>query len=314
MSGFGGWNGPSGMWHSAPANGPARVRVITDSASDILPSHAQAIGLIVVPNLIVMDGAAYRDGIDITASQFYARLPRLRTPPYTQPASVETVYNAYQAAFQQGATDIVSIHVSGRLSKIVQNATAARSYLFPPAIDIIDSRQTGIGMWPAVIRAAQLANLGAPAQVIHETVISILARTRMYAMVESLEPLRRSGRIGRARELVGTILDAHPIITVDQGEVTPVATVRPRARSLARLRELAQEVGEIESLLMCGTSIESIAQFEALFVGHYRGTIQKTWLGPTNGANTGPCIAVTVVAREAQRVSPSPEQSAHFGA
>jgi len=297
MSGYTAWNSQSGTWNNPPVQGPARVRVVTDSASDILPSHAHAIGVVVVPSRVIMDGSVYRDGIDITGAQFYARLPHLRTPPYTEPATPEEFYYAYQMAFSQGATSVVAIHVSSRLSKIVQHAMAARDYLAPAPIDLIDSQQAGIGMWPAVIRAAQLARMGAPAHVVHNTVTSILVRTRMYAMVESLEPLRRNGRIGRARELVGTLLDAHPIITIEQGEVTPVATVRPRERGLLRLRELVQEAGEIESLLMCGTSIESIAQLETLFSEHYQGTIQKTWLGPAIGANTGPAVAVAVVVR-----------------
>jgi DegV family protein with EDD domain len=300
MSGNGPWNGQTGTWsawNNAPAPGPARVRIVTDSASDILPSHANAIGVIVVPSLVIMDGSVYRDGIDITGAQFYTRLPRMRTPPYTEPASAEDFYYAYQMAFSQGATAVVAIHVSSRLSKIVQHAVAARDYLAPAPIVLIDSQQAGIGMWPAVIRAAQLAQMGAPTHVIHENVISYLARTRMYAMVESLEPLRRNGRIGRARELVGTLLDSHPIITIEQGEVTPIATVRPRERGLQRLRELALEAGEIESLLICGTSIESISQLETLFVEHYNSTIQKTWLGPSIGANTGPAVAVAVVVR-----------------
>ena len=300
MSGYSAWNGQTGTWNSlnsAPAPGPARVRIVTDSASDILPSHANAIGVIVVPSRVIMDGSVYRDGIDITGAQFYTRLPRLRTPPYTEPASAEEFYYAYQMAFSQGATAVVAIHVSSRLSKIVQHAIAARDYLAPAPIVLIDSQQAGIGMWPAVIRAAQLAQIGAPPHVIHDNVISYLARTRMYAMVESLEPLRRNGRIGRAQEIVGTILDAHPIITIEKGEVTPVATVRPRERGLQRLRELALEAGEIESLLICGSNIESIAQLETLFVEHYEGTIQKTWLGPSIGANTGPAVAVAAVVR-----------------
>ncbi len=290
------WERPSGVWNPSP--GPARVRIVTDSASDILPSHAQAIGVIVAPNRIIIDGTAYRDSIDITASQFYAYLPRLSTPPYTEPASPEDFYTAYQTAFRQGATAVVSIHLSGRLSKVVQHATLARDYLAPAPIDVIDTGLTSIGMWPAVIRAAQLARMGAPMHVVHESVVSIAARTRAYAMVESLEPLRRAGRIGRARALLGTALDAHPIITIEQGEVSPVATVRPRARGLVRLRELAQAVGPIEMLLICGTSIESIAQFEAILAEQYQGTIQKTWLGATNGANIGPCVAVAVVERQ----------------
>jgi len=288
------------LWthQSSPTPNRPHVRIVTDSASDILPSHAQAIGAFVVPSWIAMDGAYLRDGIDISASQFYARLPHLRTPPHTEPATPQEFYHVYQTAFRQGATAVVSIHVSSRLSKIVEHAMIARDHLALGTIDIIDSLQAGIGMWPAVIRAAQLARMGAPLPVIHETTISILARTRLYALVESLEQLRRNGRIGRARELIGTLLDAHPIITVEQGEVTPVETGRTRARGLARLRELVENAGELETLLICGASIESIGQLETVLAGTYRGVIQKTWLGPAIGSNTGPCVAVALVARQ----------------
>jgi DegV family protein with EDD domain len=187
--------------------------------------------------------------------------------------------------------------VSSRLSKTVEHAAAAGGYFPPQSIDVIDSLQAGIGMWPAVIRATQLARLGAPAHVIRETAASVLARTRLYALVESLEQLRRNGRIGRAQALLGTMLDAHPIITIEQGEVTPVETVRPRARGVLRLRELVQEAGALETLLVCGTNIESIGQLEAVLAEQFQGPIQKTWLGPAIGANTGPCVAVAAVAR-----------------
>ena len=301
MSMFGripGWEPSAGVREPAPpAGGAARVRIVTDSASDILPNHARAIGALVIPTRIVMDGAVFRDGIDLTASEFYARLPRLQTPPSTEPASPQEFYQAYRTAFFQGATAIISIHVSSRLSKTVEHAAAAGGYFPPHSIDVIDSLQAGIGMWPAVIRATQLARLGAPAHVIRETASSVLARTRLYALVESLEQLRRNGRIGRAQALLGTMLDAHPIITIEQGEVTPVETVRPRARGLLRLRELVQEAGALETLLVCGTNIESIGQLEAVLAEQFQGPIQKTWLGPAIGANTGPCVAVAAVAR-----------------
>ncbi len=294
----------SGWWPSSGAGAPGRapgserVCIVTDSASDILPSHARAIGVIVVPSRIVMDGAVFRDGIDMTASHFYARLPHLRTPPRTEPPTPEEFYRAYQAAFHQGAMAIVSIHVSSRLSKIVQHATAASNYLAPTAIDVIDSQQASTGLWPAVTRASQLARMGAPAHVIHETVVSILARTRMYALVESLDQHARNGRISRARAWLGSVVDAHPIITIENGEVTPLETVRPRARGLLRLRELVQEAGALETLLVSATSIESTGQIQALLAEDYPGTIQQTWLGPAIGANTGPCVAVAAVSRQ----------------
>jgi DegV family protein with EDD domain len=280
----------------------ARVRIITDSASDILQSHARAIGIIVVPNRIVMDGHIFRDGIDISAAQFYARLPRARPAPYTEPASPADFHQAYQTAFAQGATAIVSIHVSSQFSQVVPHAAAARDYLAPAPIYIIDSLQLGIGMWPAVIEASRIAHLGAPVQAIHERAISLLARTHVFVMVESLEPLRRSGRISRVQGLVGSLIDAHPILTLDRGEARLVETVRSRRRAVLRLsemvREVARTVGDIESLLICGTSIESIAEMETLLARKYEGMIRKTWLGPTIGANLGPAIAVALVAGE----------------
>lgn len=293
-------SGASGHGEAFQPHASPRVRIITDSAADILPSHARAIGLIVVPSRIVLDGEVYRDGIDLTASQFYARLPRLRTPPHSEPASPEDFASAFQMAFHQGATAIICINVSSRLSNMAKNAMAARVAVAPHAIEVIDSRQAGIGMWPSVIRAAQLANVGAPPRLIHDTIMSLLARTRMYALLESLEQLRRTGRIGRARALLGTLLDAHPIITVEQGEVTPVDTVRPRARGLSRLCELVHEAGELESLLVCGTSIETIGQIETVLAEGYHSPIQKTWLGPAIGSNTGPCVAVAAVAQQLQ--------------
>jgi DegV family protein with EDD domain len=297
MSGYPAW-----LSHPAPTRpAPAKVRIVTDSASDILPSHARAIGVLVVPNRIVLDGYVLRDGIDITAAQFYARLPHARSAPHTEPAAPADFYNAYRAAFQQGATEIVSIHVSSRFSQVVRHALAARDHLAPAPIDVIDSLQLGIGMWPAVIAASRLAHLGASAQEVHARVLSLLARTHAYVMVESLEPLRRSGRIGRVQGLVGTIIDAHPILTLDHGEARLVETVRTRRRAVLRLcdlvHRLAQASGDIETLLVCGTSIESIAEMETLLAEQYAGIIQKTWLGPAIGANLGPAIAVAVVIR-----------------
>jgi fatty acid kinase fatty acid binding subunit len=289
-------------WFSSPTTqrrSPSRVRIVTDSASDILPSHAQAIGVFVVPNRIIMEGYALRDGIDISAAQFYARLPKMRVPPYTEPATSADFYQAYRTAFRLGASAIVSIHVSGGFSRVVNHAEAARDYLGSAPIDVIDSQQIGIGMWPAVIEAARLAHLGAGIQDVHERVTSLLARTHIFVLVESLEPLRRSGRIGRIQGLVGTLLDAHPILRFDQGEARLAETVRSRRRAALRLgelvRELTRSAGGAEMLLMCGTSIESIAEMETILIDQQAAVIRKTWLGPTIGANLGSAVAVAVV-------------------
>jgi DegV family protein with EDD domain len=273
----------------------ARVRVITDSASDILPSHARALGIILVPNRIVLGGTVYRDGVDMTASQFYAALPVSKNLPYTLPARPEDLYMAYRLAFQQGASEVISLHVSGRLSKVVDHAASAARALPGAHVEVIDTLQAGIGMWPAVIHAAQLARSGATFWQIKEAAEAVLGRTRMYFMVESLEFLRRGGRISWARERIGTLLDAHPILTLREGSVVPQENARRRIHALERLCDLALSGGKLEQVLMCGTSVELIGQMESVLKSRYAGTIQNTWLGPTLGANTGPGVAISAV-------------------
>lgn len=274
----------------------SRVRIVADSATDILPRHAQALGITVVPNQIVLDGHALRDGLDITPAEFFMRLPHARSVS-TKPATSRDFYYAYQAVFRQGATDILSIHVSSRVSQVVHNALTVQQFLAPAPIRVIDSQTAGIGMWPAVILAAKLASTGASIEDVSQATLALLARTRVYFLVESLEYLRRSGRIGRAQELLGTVLNAHPLLTIHNGEVAPVETVRPRWRALQRMRELALANGPPESLLICGSGIEPIAELERVLAEGYDGVIQKTWLGPTLGANTGPVLALAAVVR-----------------
>jgi len=241
-----------------------RVHIVTDSTATILPSHAQALGILVVPNRITLEGRVYRDAIDLTAAQFYARFPWVGRSVATEPASAEDFYHTYQWALAQGATAIVSIHASRRVSKVYANAVAARDALAPAMIDVIDSQLIGVGMWTAVVRAAQLASMGASPQAIHEHVLAVLARTRLYTVLESLEYIRRGGRSPRAVQLFGRMMNAYPILTYQDGEAAPVDSVRTRRRALQRMRELALGQWAVESLLVCGTSVEWIAQMEAV--------------------------------------------------
>ncbi len=287
---------PTSSSASLPWDRPrTRVRIVTDSTATILPSHAQALGILVVPNRITLEGRVYRDAIDLTAAQFYAQFPWVGRSVATEPASAEDFYLTYQWAFAQGATAIVSIHASRRVSKVFSNAMAARDALAPAMIDVIDSQLVGVGMWPAVVRAAQVASMGASPQAVHEHVVAVLARTRLYTLLESLEYVRRGGRSPRAVHFFGRVMNAYPILTYQNGEAAPVESVRTRRRGLQRMRELALGHGAIESLLVCGTSVEWIAQMEAALTEQYHGPLEKTWLSPTVGVHTGPSVAIGIV-------------------
>jgi DegV family protein with EDD domain len=282
---------PSSPWlQSTP-----HVRIVTDSTATILPSHAQALGILVVPNRIIVQGRVYRDGVDINAAEFYRQFPRIGRSVVTEPASAEDLYSTYQWAFSQGATAIVSIHASRRVSLVYSHAQAAREALTPAPIDVIDSQFVGVGMWPAVIRAARLASTGASPQAILDGVATVLARTRLYALLESLDYMRRGGRSPRAVQLFGRALNAYPILSYQNGEVVPVDNVRTRPRAVQRMCQLAFGQGAVEEMLVCGTSVEWIAQMEAALAQQYHGTIQKTWLSPTIGVHTGPSVSIGVV-------------------
>jgi DegV family protein with EDD domain len=289
------WEDPSGISNVPPARDPARVRVVTDSTATILPSHAQALGIVVVPNRILLQGRVYRDAIDLTAAQFYARFPLVGLAVETAPASTEDFYSTYQWAFGRGATAIVSIHASRRVSQVFSNAVAARDALAPAVIDVIDSRLLGVGMWPAVVRAAKLANMGSSLQDVHEQVVAVLARTRLYTLLESIDYVRHGGRSPRAVSLFGRGKNVYPILTYQGGEAVPVESARTRQRGLQRMRDLALGQGAIESLLVCGTSAEWIAQMEAVLTEEYHGPLEKTWLSPTVGVHTGPSVAIGIV-------------------
>jgi DegV family protein with EDD domain len=248
-----------------------------------------------VPNRILLEGRVYRDGIDINAAEFYHRFPLIGRSVITEPASTEDLISAYQWAFTQGATAVVSIHASRRVSMVYTHALAAREALAPAPIDVIDSQFVGVGMWPAVIRAARLASMGASPQVIQEGVAAVLTCTRLYALLESLDYVRRGGRSPRAVAFFGRAFNAYPILSYQNGEAVPAASVRTRPRALQRMCQLAFGEGAVEELLVCGTSIEWTAQMEAALAQQYHGPIQKTWLSPTIGAHTGPSVSIGVV-------------------
>src|SRR5262249_5038605 len=162
-----------------------------------------------------------------------------KASPYTMPAPPEDFSAAYRFAFQQGATDIVSLHISGQLSEAVRHALAARDRIAGAPVQVVDTLQAGIGMWPAVTRAAHLARSGASASEIRDAVEATLQRTHLYFMVETLAYLRRGGRLRHDQAMMGTLLDAHPILSIRDGDLSQVESVRPRSRAVARMCELA---------------------------------------------------------------------------
>ncbi len=274
---------------------PSRVCVVTDSASDLSPQEAQALGATVVPATVFFGQNGYLDGIELTPQQFFQMLGKSPDLPHTEPPGAARMYGTYMQLITQGATAILSLHTSARLSAAVIAAREAAARLdghIP--ITVIDSEQGTTGLLPAVRFAAQMAQLGAPLDAIAAAAQDVLSRTRMYFLVETLEYLQRGGRIGRAKRLIGTLLDSKPILTIQGGEVVPVETVRTRQRAYERLLELVRDLGAVDELYVGQTSDELGLQVNQSLRHMYDGPIHRGWIGAGVGTHLG--VGVTVAA------------------
>lgn len=283
-----------------------RVAVVTDSASDLSVEEAQALGATVVPAIIYFGSKPYRDGLDLTSEQFFQALGQTADLPRTLPADAATFFATYMRLLSSGATAILSIHTSSDLSGAITSAREAaqqvsRQFGAPAPIVTLDSRQGTTGLLPAVRFAAQMAQVGAPVEAIAAAAQERLTRIRMYVLVETLEYLQRGGRIGRAQRLLGTLLDAKPIITIQDGVVTPVETARPRERAYERLLELVGNLGAIEEIYVGQTSEALGQQMVERLNRVYQGPIYRRWIGAGVGVNMGRGVTIAAVLADHSR-------------
>ena len=220
------------------------IRIVTDSTSDLPPALAEQLGVTVVPANVVIDDVNYRDGIDLTADEFYQRLvagPRL---PTTSQPSVGTFQAAYQEILEQG-DEIVSIHVSSKLSGTVNSAEQAKASLGDSVpIEVVDSHSASIAVTLKVLGAVDAARQSSFHREVADEVRRDLSRTTAVFALDTLEYLQKGGRVGKAQAFVGSLLSVKPILTLVDGEVHPLERPRNHQRAMRRLIELTREKGQ----------------------------------------------------------------------
>lgn len=217
------------------------IRIVTDSTSDLTPELAEALGVTVVPANVIIDDVNYRDGVDLTSDEFYRRLLAGPSLPTTSQPSVGTFQAAYQEIIDQG-DEIVSIHVSGKLSGTVNSAAQAKSSLGDDApIEVIDSGGASIALALIIAAAEESVDGAGSYRELAEQVRRDLPRTTAVFALDTLEYLQKGGRIGKAQAFVGTLLSVKPILTLLDGEVHPLERPRNHQRAMRRLAELTRE-------------------------------------------------------------------------
>jgi DegV family protein with EDD domain len=216
-----------------------KVAIVTDSTADLTPELVEELGVTVVPLQVIFGNEAYREGVDITTEEFYERLVKSRPLPTTSAPSVGDFQEVYERLLEE-VDSIVSIHIGAKLSGTVQAAhTARQSLAKPERIELVDSQAASMAMGLAIIEAAEASRAGAKLAEVKAAAESAVQRTHVLFMLDTLEYLRRGGRIGRARAYLGALLSVKPILTLREGEVYPEERVRTRARGLERIIQSA---------------------------------------------------------------------------
>lgn len=214
------------------------VAVVTDSTAYLPAGLAAQRGIRVVPLEVRLGAQVGKEGVDIDAAAVSAALADHQTVQTSRPAPAEFA-TTYRAALDDGAAGVVSVHLSSELSGTWDAARLAAEEVGPERVRVVDSRATAMGLGYAVLDAADAAEWGADGSAVEAAAAAVAARCRVFFCVDTLDRLRRGGRIGAAAALVGGALAVKPLLHVAGGRIVPLEKVRTTARAAQRMVELA---------------------------------------------------------------------------
>ena len=280
----------------------SRVAIFTDSASDLDPADAAASGIRVVPLLVNFGSETFKAGVDLSGPAFWDRMVAPDAPfPTTAATSPGEFKEAYEAAFASGAEAIVSIHVAGSLSATIKSAQIARDMLPDREIHIVDSQSASMAEGILAGMGVEMAEADRPASEIAEALEARAADILVYVALETLEYLKKGGRISGAQAAIGTLLSVKPIIKVTHGEVSTAERVRTRSKARERLIELITEQ-PIERLAILHTTSADVEAFREEIlrrVPHLKPEdVTVGLVGASVGPHLGPgCVGAAILYR-----------------
>lgn len=279
----------------------SQVAIVTDSASDLPPDVAARQGIIVVPLVVSFGAESFRPGVTMTTDQFWVRMTAPDAPfPTTAAAAPGDFLGEFQRAFDRGADAVICVNVSGSLSGTLKAAQVAAGMLPDREIHVIDSRTASMGVGMLAQIGADLAAEGVSAAEIARVLEERKADVDLYVGLDTLEYLKRGGRISGARAAVGTMLSIKPIITVVDGVVENADRVRSRAKARERVLELLTEK-PLERASILHTTNADVEEFRDRFLersGLDPSRVQTMLVGPSVGPHLGPgCVGAVVMRR-----------------
>jgi len=234
-----------------------KLGIVTDSTSDIPNYLIEQHELEVVPSILILDGKEYADGTGIPREDFYNRLASLPSNVTTAAPSIGDFASRYHSLLSRGCDNILSIHAAGTLTTLINSARQAAAD-FPNRITIVDSGSLSLGLGFQVLAAAESAELGLQAAL--DAVESTRKRLRVFAALDTLENLKRSGRVPGVVAQLGGMLSIKPMVEIKDGSVKPIGAARTTKQSDERMLNLLLETGEMERLAILHTNAPTRAK------------------------------------------------------
>jgi len=276
-----------------------KVKVVTDSTSDLPRDVAAELGITVVPAQIQYDNEVYRDGVDLDSDEFYRRLRTTGSLPKTSPASVATFRRTYQD-LSPGGESIISIHVAAKLSATYDAAKIAIADLNLPIV-LVDSQTASMACGLLAIVAAKAAQSGASLEEVEALVRRSVPHTITFGVFGDLQYVARGGRIGKGQAFVGNMLKIHPILAIKAGEVVPIERVRTRSKAVERMCQIVEGLGPLREMAVMRTTdpqdAEMLAQRLSSALPPER--MYRASIGPSMGTQVGPdALGVALIAEK----------------
>lgn len=283
----------------------SHIAIVTDSASDMEPGRAAELGVIVVPLAVSFGVENFKAGVDLSTVEFWSRMTAPDAPfPTTAACAPGDFLAAYQAAFDAGADTIVSIHVAGTLSGTIKSAEIAKGMLPDREIRIVDTLGVSMAEGLLVELALTMSGLGVHAAEIVQVLEERREDVATFVALDTLEYLKRGGRISGAQAAIGTLLSVKPIIQVKDGKVETAERVRTRGKARERVIELVC-TRPMERLAILHTTNADVETFRDEIVGRVPGGIEPgnvtiNLVGASVGPHLGPgCVGAVALYRPA---------------
>ncbi len=267
------------------------VRIVTDSTCDLPAEVVARYGIYVVPLYINIGGHGYLDGVDISREDFYRKLPNYPVQPTTAVPSPQKFHAVYETLADEGASEILSIHISTALSAVVNVAQVAARETTSARVTVFDSRQLSLGMGFLVETAAKLAQAGCSVAEILVSLNDQIKRTHVAAALDTLQFLRRSGRMNAVISTIGEMFQIKPLLKMYDGK-PDTEKVRTRKSAIKRLVVMLHEYGPFEKIAFLHS--DALEQAQALLQDVKAilpdGEVWLEQINPVLGAHIGPGV------------------------